>query len=222
MVKATTPHRRRCFISIRRKTPTDQSPPEEESDIELASGKAYPNSVENGQLPDPTIEIIANSILAAYNLEHSPVEFDPTQNHKVAWTLAELVDATSSVSVKNEPRGQATFRRVQRKLNRYAIRVHCGESWSDPTGHVVRLKFVKTRNITQAPQSMIRVSCSCPFWRYYGCDWNAERQDYINDGPGRNQGNGAAPTVRGKGHLICKHVAASVPLIRYLLVRNSK
>lgn len=191
---------------------------EQESDIELENYKAYPEKAVVPTLPDPTIEVRANAILAEYNLEHGGyIELDPWAQNKVAWTLDELVKATSNFSVKNEPRCQASFRRVQKKLNRYAIHVVCGESWSNPTGHVVRLKFEKTKNIKQAPKSNIRVSCSCPFWRYYGCDWNASNKDYLN-APGTS--NGAAPAQRGRDHLICKHVAASLPLIKYLIVRK--
>jgi hypothetical protein len=193
--------------------------PDESSDLELANGKAYPEHVQPTTIPDPTIEIIAKSIVAEYNLEHSPIELDLSKTYKVSWTLEELVQATSSFSVKNEPRCQATFKRVQAKFNRYAIHVVCGESWSDPTGHVVKLKFEKTKNVKQAPSSNILVACDCPFWRFYGCDWNAGNKDYLND-VDSPLSNGAAPTVRGKQHLICKHIAASLPLIKYLIVRK--
>lgn len=164
---------------------------------------------------DPYVERIARSLVANYLLEHSPIELDLSARHKVSWSLNELVQATSDFSKKNEPRCTASFKLVRAKMNRYDIKVACTESYSDPAGHIVRLKFQPAG--TRKPENtVIKVSCSCPFWRFYGSDWNSLQKDYNE----RQMSNGAAPTYRGRDHLICKHVASSLPMIKFLALRR--
>lgn len=209
-------------------------------------------------LPDPYIDklsgphtdILARSIVAEYNLQHSPLQLDlggqpdlncelcngrahrcvyehcqSCQDHdagkhgnvKIAWTLKELVKSTSALSRRYAPNCEARFKKVRGNINRYDFHVKCAESWSDPSGHVVKIKFVPvdSRN-TKAANAPILAACSCDFWKYYGADYNSIKGDYNE----RQMGNGAAPTVRGKNHMICKHLASCVPLIKYVMLKR--
>ena len=170
-------------------------------------------------LPDPYIEVIASSIVAEYVMRNSPVELD-LLNNKVAWTLPELVSATSALSTKYEPNCVAKFKKVRANLNRYDFLVKCGESWSKSSGHVVKVKFTpEDKRVTKAEKTQILVSCSCDFWRYYGCQYNSSQRDYNESDVSR-----AAPKDRpdgnGKDHLICKHVSACIPLIKFVLLKK--
>jgi len=198
----------------------DQNPDHVDDPDRVDEFNKYPSTHQTQQvqtLPDPYIEVMARSIVAEYNLQHSPIELDLDSNVKVAWTLPELVRATSALSKKYEPNCEASFKKVRSKINRYDFHVKCAESWSDPSGHIVKIKFVPVdQRITKAANAPIIASCSCNFWKYYGADYNSMQGDYNE----RQMGNGAAPTVRGKNHMICKHLASCVPLIKYVMLKR--
>jgi len=202
---------------------TDQSPDSKDNPEREVNDRGsdyehwgFNNEDQIGVLPDPFIEVVARSIVAEYNLKHHPAEINPLERQKVAWTVEELVQATSGKSLQYEPGCSASFRKVRKKINRYDFHVTCGESWSDPSGHVVKIKLSKNNPFTKGEKSTILVGCSCPFWKYYGCDFEAKQKDYLEGNP---RSNGAPPTqAMHKGHWICKHVAACVPLIRNLIV----
>ena len=159
-------------------------------------------------------ERLANNILAGYLLKHNPQTLDLTQRQKVSyWNLNELLTFTSDLSTKYEGGCSATLRK-SRHANRYSFHVQCSEDWSDPSGHTVKMKFVKSGNKVDPLKSEVKISCSCPFWVFYGADWKSRKDDY-NDTP---QGNGAVPKIRGRNHMICKHVAACIPLMKGLRV----
>lgn len=181
-------------------------------DLDVNNPSAH---VQLAEYPDPFIERLSRRVVAAWLLKNQPQEVDLTQT-KVAINLLELVKSTSTLSKKNEPRCSPKLKRANPKNNRYDFEVVCGESYSDPSGHTVKFKFLSKGNAKAVWKSRVLVSCSCEFWRYYGCDWNSNRKEYQE----RQMSNGAAPTVRGKNHLICKHVAACVPRVRLFVLRR--
>lgn len=205
---------RKAFIS-------DQNPDHKDDPERINEFQKYPSTKDHSvsTLPDPYIEVVARSIIAEYNLQNHPVELDLNKT-KVAWTLPELVAATSALSTKYEPNCSARFKKVRGNMNRYDFHVKCGESYSDPAGHVVKVKFVpEDQRINKAANAPILVSCSCNFWRFYGCQYNSTQKDYNESDLGL-----AAPRSRpagnGKNHLICKHVASCVPMIKYVLLKK--
>lgn len=200
---------------------SDQSPePKEQPDnTEYEHGYEVSSHYETekpGTFPDPFVEVVARNIMAEWVLEHNPIELDLNENIKVAWTVPELIAATSSFSVKNEPRCTASYKKVQRHLDRFSFHVVCGESWSDPAGHIVKMKFDRTGNALKAPKIRVFISCSCPFWRYWGSDYNAGQKGYLD----KQQSNGAAPEASKKSNLICKHVAACGEHIKQLVLKK--
>jgi hypothetical protein len=211
--KPNTPPRKAYLSDL---TPSSEQDKEEIKE-DVFSGN-WDSGIEVQTTPDPYIEKIARSILAEYRLEKNPVELDLTENIKVAWTLDELFDATSKFSLKYKGSCSASPKRVRNKIFRYDFHVICGESWSNPTGHIVKLKFLPKGNQKKAVSSKVLISCSCEFWQFYGCDWNSLKKDYSE----RQMGNGEAPTIRGKRHLICKHVANCVPLIKEIYLKTKR
>jgi len=170
-------------------------------------------------LPDPYIEVIARSIVAEYNLCHNPIELDVNRN-KVSWTLPELVAATSNLSTKYEPNCTAKFKKIRSDINRYDFIVKCGEKWSDTSGHIVKVKFVPVdKRINKAQKTPLLVSCSCNFWRFYGCQYNSTQQNY-NESDKNLAAPKDKPKGNGKDHLICKHVASCIPLIKFVLLKK--
>jgi hypothetical protein len=205
---------RSAFLSDQSPNPESSSEPTEDRDLDVHNPSAH---VQLAEHPDPYIERMARKVVAAYLLESNPQEIDlDSDRTKVAISLLELVKSTSALSKKNEPRCSPKLDKVRPKLNRYDFTVVCGESYSDPSGHEVKFKFLKKGNAKKVWMSRVLVSCSCPFWRYYGCDWNSNRKEYQE----RQMSDGSAPTVRGKTHLICKHIAACVPRVRLFVLRR--
>jgi len=190
---------------------------DEEIKEDIYSGNWH-SGIQIQTTPDTYIEKVARAIVAEYRLQKNPVELDLNENIKVSWTINELFDATSSFSMKYKGACTASPKRVRNKIYRYDFHVVCGESWSNPTGHIVKLKFIPVGNQKKAISSKVLISCSCEFWQFYGCDWNSLKKDYNE----RQMGNGQAPTVRGKKHLICKHVANCVPIIKEIYLKRKR
>ena len=203
---------RSAFLADQSSNPEANKDYFENRDLDVNNPSAH---VEVPDLPDPFIEKIARRVVAGWLLENRPYEIDLSRS-KVALSLVDLIKSTSAFSKKNEPRCKASVRRNNKKNNRYDFQVVCGERYSDPSGHTVKFKFFPQGNAKYVSKTRVLISCSCEFWRYWGCDWNAKRKDYQE----RQMSNGAAPTVRGKTHLICKHVAACVPKVRLFVLRR--
>jgi len=203
---------RSAFLSDQSPNPDATNDYIENRDLDVNNPSAH---VEIPNLPDPYIEKIARRVVSGWMLENHPYEIELDQT-KVAVSLLDLIKSTSAFSKKNEPKCSPRITRKNGKLNRYDFNVICGEDYSDPNGHTVKFKFLPQGNTKYAWKTRVLVSCSCEFWRYYGCDWNSKRKDYQE----RQMSNGAAPTVRGKTHLICKHVAACVPKVRLFVLRR--
>jgi len=135
---------------------------------------------------------------------------------KRAISLGELYQNTNNKSIKYESGCTATMKRAMPKQGRWTFSVKCSESWSKGP-YDVRFKLleesVKTRGLLGRE---IETSCNCNAWRYNGADYNSLKKDYNE----RQYSNGQAPTVRDKKHkfLICKHVAACVPIIKDFVI----
>lgn len=200
------------FLADQSPTPKEK-PQVSDSDRDLEIENRH-NMEQPGVFPDPYVEVIARSIMAEWSLEHNPIELDVTSNYKVAWTVPDLIEATSAFSTKNEPRCSASYKKIQRKIDRFAFHVVCGESWSDPAGHIVKMKFDRAGSALKAPKIRVLISCSCPFWRYWGSDYNAAQGDYLD----KSQSDGSAPEAHKKNNLICKHVAACGEQIKRLVL----
>jgi len=194
-----------------------------ESPTRSSAGEEYPEYFSRKDFHDTTLDRIGQRVATAYMLENHPAEIDLDRRSKVGfWTLQRLERASSKLSKKYRNGCSAVFDKNRPKINRWDIHVTCGEEWSDNAGHIVKFKFIKSGNITKPEKSRVLIACSCPFWVFYGCDFNSRTKDY-NERPmyqDQPKGTSAAPTVRGKRNLICKHVAAALPLIRNLRIKK--
>jgi len=161
-----------------------------------------------------TIRSIANEILSskvmriADLIEH---EFS-----KIAMTTNQLLHQTSERSIKYARGCIATSKRNQPTLGRWSFSVRCNQNKSKGP-YTVKIVLKKTGKPTQnILDREIKVSCNCNAWKYNGADFNALQKDYSESQySNRQPPNKRDPTRR---YLICKHIAASVPLFRRFLI----
>ena len=71
----------------------------------------------------------------------------------------------------------------------------------------VKVKAVPSGNVSDINKVDIRVSCTCPFWRWQGPEHWAKSKDYLY---GKPQGSATRPDVKDPSgrHGACKHVLA--------------
>ena len=128
-------------------------------------------------------------------------------NTKVAISVPELVSQTNSFSVKRRPNCNATLLDSNPKQLFLHYNVKCQESYSDPSGHDVRVKFdvSKVEETQNANDLDVQLNCSCPAFLYWGAQWNLHQRDGLLDQPRPEL---VAPTqkldLRGN-FVICKH-----------------
>lgn len=82
---------------------------------------------------------------------------------KTAFSLQELVGLTSEFSIRHAPNCSSSVIRTDTAQHLLVYKVVCRESYSDPKGHIVRMKFdfnrlKKTGSVNDLD---VRVSCSC-------------------------------------------------------------
>lgn len=152
------------------------------------------------------IEILTSRIMLVSELLNHPFS-------KKAMSMGELLNRTNHKSVKYVQGCEATIKRNMPSKGRWMFTVKCNERWSKGP-YNVRFKLVsergkKTKGILGRE---IMISCPCRAWKYNGADYNSLRKDYNE----RQFSNGAPPEIRDprRKYLICKHVAACVPLFK--------
>jgi hypothetical protein len=160
------------------------------------------------------IQSIANEILSARVL---PLRV--LFNHslaKSAMTAGELLFKTNQRSIKYARGCVATTKRNDPKNGRWMFTVKCHQPKSKGP-YDVRFKLLGTGPKTQGMLGReVEVSCNCNAWKYNGADFNALDKDYSE----RQYSDGTAPNTRDpqRRYLICKHVAASIPLFKRFIV----
>ena len=138
---------------------------------------------------------------------------------KVAFSLKELVGLTSEFSVKKAPNCTSKVIRTDAGKFLLVYRVTCGESYSDPKGHVVRLKFdfKRLKETGSVDDLDVRVSCSCPAFLYWGPQWNVSTGDALYGAP-RPLLKAPTDPERYK-FVVCKHVKVVADRIQPVLDR---
>jgi hypothetical protein len=87
--------------------------------------------------------------------------------------------------------------------------------------HTVRVQAFKRGNATNFPKLNLRVSCSCPFWRWWGPEHWGTKSDYQK---GKLQGTAAYPKIRdpARWRPVCKHAYAVLEKSQDFFVRPRK
>lgn len=87
--------------------------------------------------------------------------------------------------------------------------------------HTVRVQAFKRGNASNFPKLNLRVSCSCPFWRWWGPEHWGTKSDYQK---GPLQGTAAYPKIRdpARWRPVCKHAYAVLEKSQRFFVRPEK
>jgi hypothetical protein len=131
-------------------------------------------------------------------------------------STGELIFRTNRKSVKYAKGCVATSKRNDPRNGRWTFTVKCHQNWSKGP-YDVRFRMLKSSKPTVGILGRtIEVSCNCNAWKYNGADFNALEKDYSE----RQYSNGQPPVVRDpqRRYLICKHIAACVPLFQRFLI----
>jgi hypothetical protein len=131
---------------------------------------------------------------------------------KVAATLAEVLSRCDS---KIKVRSKEYTPELERTDTKNWI-------WHWRVGdHVVRIQALKRGRATNLPKLNLRVSCSCPFWRWWGPAHWATKEDYQK---GVAPGTATYPKIRDPAHWrpVCKHAYAVLEKARDFFVRPAK
>lgn len=186
--------------------------------------QSYNYNPNNWDSQDGYLVTKSHELIGEYRLENDPVYFKfqgkAESNVRLAVTIADTMRATSSYSRERAPRTKVTLVKANKKDLRWVYLVKGYESWSDSTGHQVILKLMPDPKATSLNQMDMKVSCSCPFWKYQGPDFNAWRGNYQEGKPYSNLKN---PDIRDpqRKNLICKHVYAVGLVIQKIIVKHN-
>jgi hypothetical protein len=128
-----------------------------------------------------------------------------------ARTAATIDDVTKRLEPAIEDRAascRVSVRRVDAGNLRWLFSVDCGNG-----PKVVRLKGSRVGNIVRLVKMQLKMSCSCPAWRWQGPEFHAKQEQYQD---GRPQGTASTPNIRDphRVHQACKHVAAVLSHVR--------
>jgi hypothetical protein len=160
------------------------------------------------------IKKITNEILSASTMTIESLLEHPIV--KIAMSTGELLFRTNEKSVKYAAGCFATSKRNDPARGRWTFSVTCHAPWSQGSYDVrfkIKSKLPKTSGILN---KQIQVSCNCNSWKFNGADFNAIHGGYSE----RQYSNGQAPNKKedGKNFLICKHIAACVPMFKNFII----
>jgi hypothetical protein len=148
------------------------------------------------------------NVISYYLLENNPqyLIFNKVSNVKTAASMADLMRFTSKFSRKRSPKTNATLTKSPKNNDStWQWRVKGYEQWSEGSGHIVTVKLEKDPEVKDIRNLQVRVSCSCPFWQYYGPAFNSNTGEYSYDGKSVKSPDARDPMRK---NLICKHVYA--------------
>lgn len=129
---------------------------------------------------------------------------------RVAMTLAEMETGLNPKVIQRGGSCSVRKIRVNPKQLRYSFGVDCSGN-----ERVVKLKVIPTsrRARFQLTSADLRASCSCPAWVWWGSEWAAKNQQYLDQ---KLRGSGTPPDIRDPQRInhVCKHVYAVLNNVR--------
>jgi len=169
-------------------------PANETQNVPPASSRVIPDAMKE-ELYDNLTYINASRVASRYHVKQLM--------SKTAATFNDLFTNTEAIVVQRSgPMGVKPFRFMPAK-GFWSFRI------TGSSGHlyIVRLKGVRKGNVKQLSKAQIKVSCSCPYWRWQGPEHWAKQNGYLY---GRPRGTASTPVIRDPAstHWMCKHVAA--------------
>lgn len=87
--------------------------------------------------------------------------------------------------------------------------------------HLVKMQAFKRGTANNLTKLNLRVSCSCPFWRWWGPEHWAKNGEYLR---GKPRGTATPPNIRDPNHWrpVCKHAFAVMAQSQSFFVRPGK
>ena len=138
---------------------------------------------------------------------------------KTAFSIQELVGLSSEFSIRHAPNCSSSVIRTDTAKHLLVYKVVCRESYSDPDGHTVRMKFDfnRLKKSGSVNDLDVRVSCSCPAFLWWGAQWNLSTGDALYGAPRPKL---QAPTdPKRYRNVVCKHVKVVADRINPVLER---
>lgn len=173
--------------------------------------KLYPGQ---GAYVDPEIirldtdiyhDFLVNSVVSRHLCNTRPLIVSRNHNSRFSVTMDDIDSKVSKEIINKSLSCSVRLKRSMPKNNRYIFEV-TSRGGSGP--HVVTVKAeAKNKNMKSLEKADLYLSCSCPFWIYYGPEYHARRGGYLE---GKPKGTATPPRIRDpKGtNLVCKHVYA--------------
>lgn len=142
---------------------------------------------------------------------------------KSIFTLNYLMGHVREFSLRQTPlrakRSVARKYKSDVKNLAFSYKVQGYEKWSKGP-HTVFLKFDPKRNELDIRKWNVEVKCTCPYWKYWGPDFNANKNDYLLGMPTSDL---SFPKENDpeENNLICKHVYAVGTLLQDFVAKHN-
>ena len=166
-----------------------------------ATSTPAPNVMHN---PGPGSRVIPRNMGYVNNSDKQRFASVASRYLKVATRIDQIESATGP-QVHSKSQGlPIKLRRVDRRNGMWLFDV------TGKTGtYRVRVKPLRKGNLAQVGKADVKLSCSCPFWRWQGPEHWAKKNGYLY---GRPRGTASTPEIKDPGskHWACKHVLAVI------------
>lgn len=158
-------------------------------------------------------------VIANYMLQTSPAEINiDLQQMKTAMLLKDF----ENTRIRTKMRGEFKPSISGVKISLAKAEPNRGR-WTFTTGsknYKTIFEFIPKGSTKDLNALDVRVSCSCPAWVYWGCQFNAFTKEYLY-GPVRLKVTPPNKRDPEKKSLVCKHILACIPMVsRYKLYRG--
>lgn len=129
-------------------------------------------------------------------------------SERTATRLDTIEDGLNPKFVQRSKTCAVTLKRADISNLRWLFSVDCGNG-----PKVVRVKGSRSGRTTSITKMDLRMSCSCPAWRWLGPEHWSKGEEYLD---GRPRGTASFPVIRDPEgtNRVCKHVAAVLNSIR--------
>jgi len=129
---------------------------------------------------------------------------------RIALRYLDVLKQINPKIIQRAKKCTARLVRANPKQSFWVFQVHSAGS---PNTHTVKVSFVARGRVKDVNKMDVHVSCTCEHWIWWGPDFNAKKNNYLQ---GKQRSNGAAPNIRDPNriNMVCKHVVAASELFR--------
>ena len=149
-----------------------------------------------------------NHVISSYRMLTNPIDMEliyRSFGDRSAANLEDLLRATSRFSSKYAKLCTVRKLKEDKKTNTWYFIVKGNKIDSNARGHEVQVQLERNPKQVDFRKLKVKISCSCPFWVWWGPDYNADHRHYLLGNP---LSDGSAPNKNDptRKNLICKHV----------------